>query len=122
MRSEDVRIIPELIDLNTILYLKYPLMLKNTHGVNKDTRGTKFASIEFGDFFEQWHWKQGFLTLRELADGCFRLKSHKFDNWYEMIHGIQNEIRIIKAVPKSAFLPMTSMYYYSAELSVDHGS
>jgi hypothetical protein len=123
LRDEEVvRIIPDELDFDTILYLKYPLMLRNNAGINKDTRGTKFASIEFGDFYEQWHWKQGLLTLRSLAEGCFRLKSHKFENWYEWVHGIEGNIKIVKAVSKSAFLPMTSMYYYSAELSVDHGS
>jgi hypothetical protein len=121
--EDDDIIVPEGLQLDTLLYLKHPLRLDNTRGINDDTRGTKFPKIEFGDFYSTWRWNRGFLTLRDLADGCFRLKSHKFENWYEMITGINGSI-ILTTTNDNLYMNgnIPAEKYYFARLWVDHGS
>lgn len=119
--EDEDRCIPNEMSLETIFYLKYPLMIRNTRGINTDVRGTKHAKIEFGDFYDVWNWEQGFLTLKDIIDGCFRLKSHKFENWYEMVTRIQG-VKIMKAISEMPNFFHIDMIYYSATLYVDHGS
>lgn len=81
------RIVPENATLDTVVLLSYDLTLYNVDGPNHDKRGTKFPDVEFGDFHSTWKFEKGLLTIGKLADGIFRLKSHKFENWYEWVHG-----------------------------------
>ena len=79
------RIIPDELKLTDVVYLAYDLQIDNRRGPNHDRRGTKFPNTEINDFHRTWKWSKGFMTLNKLADGYFRLKSHKFENWYEMV-------------------------------------
>jgi len=117
-----VRLIPKGMDLDTILYLKYPLIVENNIGINSDTRGTRYPKIEFGDFYENWTLNNGFFTLRDLAEACFRVKSHKFDNWYEMIQGLAGPVEIVKVCPRWTLSKFDPMCYYGAKVSANHGS
>ena len=82
------RLISENIELSDVLDLEYDLRIKNPAGPNYDKRGTAYTDVEIGDFHHIWKWKKGFWNVGNLADGYYRLKSHKFENWYEMVSGL----------------------------------
>lgn len=77
--------------LDTVVYLAMPVCIKNILGINYDTRGTENANYEFNDFHSEWKFKKGFWTVRQLAAGWYKLKSHKFENWYEMFGSLASE-------------------------------
>lgn len=76
------------MDLSDVLYLTYPLKVENRRGQNQDLRGMKNPSLEFSDFHHVWIWNRGFISVKKFIENCYRLKSHKFDNWYEQVFGI----------------------------------
>jgi len=80
------RLIPETMNLFQVVYLSYDLQLDNPKGPNKNPEGCIWPNVEISDFHSTWKWKKGFMDLNKLADGYFRLRSHKFDNWNELVH------------------------------------
>ena len=127
--SHDVR-------LSDIVYLEFDLYITNPAGPNTDLRGTLYPDVELGDFHESWKWHKGFMNIRKLADGFFRLKSHKFENWYELVHAdlvpgyavsyttyghkYRHEDKTHKYT--SILISPEGETQFSAHLSVDHGS
>ena len=63
--------------------------LKNENGVNKDHRGSDHTRIIL-DFHDNFNLPKN-CTLQEFADGCYRVKSHKFYHWYELYVGASIE-------------------------------
>jgi hypothetical protein len=115
--DEFIRLIPEELNLKTMIYLHFSICLINELGINWDSRGTENIDLEFDDFHSDWIIPKGVTTISNLANGFFKIKSHKFDNWYEGVWGIINfELK------KS---PDYENYNYSrAEITFDvnHGS
>ena len=73
-------------DLNNVIFIsKYKLKLVNTSGFNYDTRGSDNTIINL-DFHSEYILNENF-TLYDLAIGCYKIKSHKFDKWYELFLG-----------------------------------
>jgi len=83
-----IRHIPEDISLDSYVYLPNNICLINTEGINDDDRGTENAELEFGDFHPRWRLNKGLYKVYDLANAFYKIKSHKFDNWYEMVQSI----------------------------------
>lgn len=110
------------VDMDSVFKTSFVLSIVNKHGINFDVRGVK-SRLEFADFHRNWKWAPGYVTMKSIVEGCFRVKSHKFDNWYETIHGC----REIRTKPKfysydTPFRINDSIPIVEIELSVDHGS
>jgi len=86
--NEFIRLIPEDISLESYVYLPNNLCLINTAGINDDDRGTEDAELEFGDFHSEWRLDKGLYNVYDLANAFYKIKSHKFDNWYEWVQSI----------------------------------
>ena len=84
-----IRLLPDNITLETIVYLPNSICLINDHGINYDERGTENSELEFGDFHDKWRIEKGYRTVGDIANGFYKIKSHKYDNWYEMITSIK---------------------------------
>ena len=70
-------------DLNNVVFIsKYKLKLINSCGFNDDERGSDHLKIKL-DFHSEYVLNKNF-TLYDLAIACYKIKSHKFDNWYEI--------------------------------------
>jgi hypothetical protein len=132
------RIIPQTLGLDTPIHLLYNLQMENPYGPNTDSRGMNWPNVEIGDFHDIWIWKAGITTISKLAEGLFRLKSHKFENWYEWIHtkirprhnnpnilGYHYPMPYRANIPDNETLLITSSdgtKKFWAQLSADHGS
>ena len=92
---------------DTILEGYEYIILRNDRGINHDHRGSDHCWIDL-DFYERYEMK-GPITLLDFAKGLYRIKSHKFDNWYEMFCGIETH-----AYKSGKFLEIT--------VDFDHGS
>jgi hypothetical protein len=59
--------------------------LNNKKGINHDTRGADETKLVL-DFHDKFTLKpiNGKIPLKKLINACFRIKSHKFDFWYEL--------------------------------------
>jgi len=66
------------------------IYLKNDRGINDDHRGSNHTKIRL-DFNSIFQLKSN--TLSGLLEGIYRVKSHKFDTWYELFCGVK-EINI----------------------------
>lgn len=108
--------IPTLSEINfdTIIKLPWDLELYNKAGPNHDYRGVK-SRLEFVDFTSIWYFTTPYITIRQFVEGCYRLKSHKWENWYEMIHGTDE----ISKPQRQYNRDRTKV---RVTLSVDHGS
>ncbi len=62
------------------------VVLHNKAGINHDHRGSNHTDIQL-DFHDTWVLRGS--TRRDLAEGLYRVKSHKFDLCYEMFSGIE---------------------------------
>jgi hypothetical protein len=60
-----------------------PVLLVNVSGVNPDHRGADTEEGASLPFHEKFSMPKHF-TLGQLADAFYRIKSHKFDSWYEL--------------------------------------
>jgi hypothetical protein len=60
---------------------KYKITLMNCSGINDDHRGSDHTKIIL-PFQEQYVLKNN--SLKELIKGLYKIKSHKFDKWYEL--------------------------------------
>ncbi len=61
------------------------LHLINSCGFNEDHRGSDHTMIKL-DFHDDYELPD-MCSLEEFANACYRLKSHKFDYWYELFCG-----------------------------------
>lgn len=69
--------------------------LVNPKGVNWDHRGANHTRLEL-DFFDELNLKRdkdGCIAYSKLACALYKLKSHKFDNWYEMYIGTETLVK-----------------------------
>jgi hypothetical protein len=55
----------------------------NVSGVNVDHRGSDHTEILLPAEYS-WTIKKPCITVQDLAEAFFRVKSHKFDSWYEL--------------------------------------
>ena len=84
------------------------MKLINTSGFNDDHRGSDHCRIQLP--FEPTVLLRAPFTLAELLQATFRLKSHKFDFWYELFISASVQARPGKR---------TSMH---VRMKFDHGS
>jgi hypothetical protein len=92
--------------------------LLNNVGINWDSRGTKNHELEFNDYHSDWIVQKGIATVYDLANAFFKIKSHKFENWYEGVWSMDGFTR-------ETFPKYTSNYIYTRvtiTFSIDHGS
>jgi hypothetical protein len=79
-------------DLNEI-YLKCskPIIFYNYNGFNKDHRGSDHTKLllDFHSIYKL-NPNDNTISLKKFADACFRIKSHKFDFWYELYYDVKN--------------------------------
>jgi hypothetical protein len=68
------------------------------------------------------YWAKGLLTIKVLADGYFRLRSHKFENWYEQVHRHIDPVMGGNRMLIHTGDRKRDPRMFLAELSVDHGS
>lgn len=73
-------------DLNKIFLVGYKkIFLTNNMGWNCDHRGSNHCKIFLKqDCNIEIH---GIITMKMFVDACYKLKSHKWDNWYELFCG-----------------------------------
>jgi hypothetical protein len=87
--DKEVKILSE-NKLNDI-YLKCcdTIILNNLDGYNEDHRGADHTKLML-DFHRQIILKptDNKIYFKDFVDACFRIKSHKFDPWYEMYCGV----------------------------------
>lgn len=57
--------------------------LINKRGFNNDHRGSNNTKVTL-DFHDKYVIKNKSCTIGNFADACYRIKSHKFDYWYEL--------------------------------------
>ncbi len=57
-------------------------------GFNDDGRGADWTSIEL-DYHEHFTIKKELITVGDVADAYYRIKSHKFDAYYELFIGVK---------------------------------
>jgi len=79
--------------------------LYNHCGENEDHRGSDHTKIIL-DFHDHYILNSN-CSLQQFADACYRVKSHKFDYWYELYSDAQ-------------IMEQTDTYYI--DISFDHGS
>jgi hypothetical protein len=60
---------------------KYKVVLRNLSGFNDDHRGSNHTKIEL-DFHPEYELPNN--TQAAFIEGLYRIKSHKFDKWYEL--------------------------------------
>lgn len=93
------------------IYLQYPkdLILHNKPGFNYDHKGSDHTKLIL-DFDPNAiiRCNNGQLSFEDFADACFRIKSHKFDFWYELYCGVD--------------LLIDSNDKLIADIDFDHGS
>lgn len=79
----------------TKIMFTHNIVLINEHGVNSDCRGGNYCQLYLGnDFYKEWKFKKNTeYTISDIAEGLFKLKSHKFDNNYELVFGIKEKER-----------------------------
>ena len=97
MKNRSINNIKLLYDLDFVII--------NDRGINEDHRGSDHTRIIL-DFHDNYVVKKN-CTLHKFADACYRVKSHKFDYWYELYGWI-------KIKKSHAFL--------NIHLDFDHGS
>jgi hypothetical protein len=73
-------------DLDIVSFKKY-LQLTNKRGVNKDHRGSNHCHLEL-TFYNTYILGQSF-TFHDFAEAFYKVKSHKFTNWYESVCGYE---------------------------------
>ena len=74
-------------DSHKILLIGYTTMkIRNISGFNSDHRGSDHCQI-FLKFYDKFV-IHGPITLDKFIDVSYKIKSHKFDNWYEFFWGI----------------------------------
>ncbi len=83
-----VRLIPDNISLDSDIYLPNNICLINTLGIYEDNRGTLDNVLEFGDFHAEWRLNRGLYKVYDIANAFYKIKSHKFDKWYEMVNNM----------------------------------
>ncbi len=107
----------------TLFYLEYPLTIYNKMGINYDTRGVVNPDLEFGNWSGEEKWKIGFYNIQYFIQKLWKLKSHKFENWYELMVGIY---RSRQCSHRFCNCPTLASYLVNGELiadvSGDHGS
>lgn len=81
------------------------ISFENMSGINDDHRGSTHCklTLDYEDTIEF----ERYITLKDVCDTFYRLKSHKFDNWYEMYC-------------RTKKMREEQNYYF--ELTFDHGS
>lgn len=71
-----------MIDHTKIMFPeKYKVVLYNSSGFNDDVRGSDLTDIKL-DYCAIYVLPNN--TYKSLCDGLYRIKSHKFDKWYEL--------------------------------------
>ena len=103
--------------LNDALYLEYPIVLYNRRGINYDKRGIRYDDLEFSLFEDSIMINKGYITVRNFIFELFKLKSHKFENWYELVTGVRWLDNI-----KTFMIKKEDQIIFSGNLCVDHGS
>lgn len=85
------------------------LVITNCNGINDDHRGSDHTRLIL-DFHPAVSIKpkHNRIRLADLTDACYRIKSHKFDYWYELYCGIKSH--------------KTSSNTFMATVTYDHGS
>ena len=80
-----------------VLFQGMDMKLTNTSGYNDDSRGSDRCLIQLP--FETAVLLRAPFTLAELIQATFRLKSHKFDFWYELFTRASVQARTGKRTP-----------------------
>jgi hypothetical protein len=73
------------------------VILHNVKKINRDKRGTTYLDIISTklnknklrlNFHKEWELEDN--TLLSFLEGLYQIKSHKFDNWYELFSGVSS--------------------------------
>jgi len=88
----------ENIDEDTLFKFDKKVILSNESGFNDGHRGADHTSIIL-DFHDEYKLNRTF-TFKDFVTACFKIKSHKYDMWYELyeecvIEKNDNSINII---------------------------
>lgn len=62
------------------------ILLSNVAGRNNDHRGSDHCRVHLA--MKKYQMLTLPCSLSDLAQACYRIKSHKFDKWYELYSGI----------------------------------
>lgn len=74
------------IDPSQITLVGYEtLILENDNGINDDHRGSNHCQVDL-EFYDEYKMKLP-ISLMDFMKGCYRIKSHKWDKWYELYCG-----------------------------------
>ncbi|BCS83705.1 hypothetical protein QLL95_gp0418 [Cotonvirus japonicus] len=72
------------------------LTLMNDCGVNEDDRGTQPLDSKLHFWPEYVIYNDKNITFHDLIIASYKIKSHKFENWYEMYCSRLNEFYVLK--------------------------
>lgn len=101
--------------LNTVIFPeKMTVKFINVSGFNSDHRGSDHTKIKL-DVHREFTLRGP--TLRDFVEGFFRIKSHKFDLWYELFTDIQ-KFQLSKSNPSDPSAQSNLTLWFS----FDHGS
>jgi hypothetical protein len=92
---------------NLLIHVAKELRITNPHGINDDHRGSDHMNIAL-PFNDSVFVKPGVYTLHALTQQLITLRSHKFENWYELYGGLR--------------CTSSDKTHLALELSFDHGS
>lgn len=75
------------------------IIIKNIRGFNHDHRGSNHTKLHL-DYPPQITIKpkNGKISFKKFVYACFRIKSHKFDFWYELYRGVDTVIITDKTI------------------------
>ena len=92
------------------------LTIRNSMGINTDTRGTRPLDSHL-KFHPSYTVERGHrITLHDFIIASYKIKSHKFENWYELISGAETVTMSKTRVGAKAGLAMV------IKITGDHGS
>jgi hypothetical protein len=75
--------------LNTLFYTDKSISLRHDRKPpNYDSRGMVELDFQL-QYHNQWYFPPGYYTLYDFVNAIYRMKSHKFENWYEMFEGVK---------------------------------
>jgi len=90
---------------------------------NDDTRGGGCYDLKFTkeDFIWEKENKNG-ITLRDVVEGCYRLKGSKYDYWYEMFDGMLNETKKEKKLKNYYYKYLNKSFTLKYRVDFSYGS
>ena len=94
------------------------LSLTNHHDINHDARGVRALDWKLYFWPSFTVSNNNFITLHDLIIACYKIKSHKFENYYELF----TEAKKFTFMTSLSYLYPLTNYHIFLSIGFDHGS